>query len=198
MAIAPLFRAVRANHDDSVIHMLETMSNALQAMMTTLRRMPEGCHPEVYYNRVRPYILGIQDVNFRGTGKRFTLHGETGAQSSIIPALVRALGVQHHETDMTKYLVIMQDYMPKPHRDFISSINQSAVRNYILANKAKAPLRDAYNATLEHLLAFRRLHLRFAASYIANQSSDTIGTGGTVFMTWLQQLITETEQQLIR
>jgi hypothetical protein len=41
------------------------------------------------------------------------------------------------------------------------------------------------------------MHLRFAASDIANQSPVRIGTGGTEFMRWLQQLIEETEAQVL-
>ncbi|MEO1163475.1 MAG: hypothetical protein AAFV98_06830 [Chloroflexota bacterium] len=37
----------------------------------------------------------------------------------------------------------------------------------------------------------------FVASYIANQSADSLGTGGTDFMHWLQQLIDETQAHLI-
>src|SRR5690606_5481657 len=122
--------------------------------------------------------------------------GETGAQSSIIPALVRVLGVSHQETTMTKYLHIMQDYMPKPHRDFIQGIKPGALRDYIQTVQ-NTSLINAYNETLQQLLSFRKMHIRYAASYIANQSPDSLGTGGTEFMPWLQKLIDETEVQLL-
>ena len=106
------------------------------------------------------------------------------------------MGLAHEENNMTQYLSIMQDYMPEPHRDLIRGIKSDALRKTIqIVNQA--PLIDLYNATLQQLLAFRKLHIRYAASYIANQSSDSVGTGGTEFMVWLQQLIDETEAQFL-
>ncbi|MEO1643744.1 MAG: hypothetical protein AAFR67_01055 [Chloroflexota bacterium] len=199
-AIPTLLTAVAQNDHDTVSMSLMVIHDALLAMMTTLKRMPEHCHPQVYYHEVRPYIFGFEDVIYEGVekfgGKAQSFRGETGAQSAIIPALVRALGLSHEETSMTQHLRIMQGYMPRPHRDFIISIDGNAVRGYIVQQK-NTPLRDVYNETLQQLLAFRKMHLRFAASYIANQSADSLGTGGTDFMHWLQQLIDETQAHLI-
>jgi indoleamine 2,3-dioxygenase len=44
---------------------------------------------------------------------------------------------------------------------------------------------------------FRSLHYHFATEYIFRKVSNPVGTGGTVFMDWLKQLIGETEQQLV-
>ena len=77
------------------------------AMYTTLRRMPEWCEPFIYH-RVRPYIHGWKNhpdlpegVIYEGVeaygGKPQQFRGETGAQSSIVPALDAMLGVGHKE-----------------------------------------------------------------------------------------------------
>lgn len=199
-AIPDLEKAIANGNSEAIIDSLKTIYNALAEMMTTLKRMLEHCHPHVYYHEVRPYIFSFENVVYEGVakykGKPQSFVGETGAQSSIIPALVRVLGVSHQETTMTKYLRIMQDYMPKPHRDFIQGIKPRALRDYIQTVQQTA-LIDAYNETLKQLLSFRKLHIRYAASYIANQSPDSLGTGGTEFMTWLQKLIDETEAQLL-
>ena len=59
-------------------------------------RMPEKCDPYVYYHRVRPFIFGSKDnpdlksgLVYEGEFKNKAqfFRGETGAQSSIIPAL---------------------------------------------------------------------------------------------------------------
>ena len=34
----------------------------LRSMNRTLNRMPEGCSPEVYFRKVRPYIFGFTDI----------------------------------------------------------------------------------------------------------------------------------------
>lgn len=199
-AIPDIDQAIADDNPDTVIDALKAIYHSLAAMMATLKRMPEHCHPYVYYHEVRPYIFSFENIVYKGVakfgGKPQSFVGETGAQSSVIPALVRVLGVSHQETTMTKYLRIMQDYMPKPHREFIQEINPLALRDYI-QKVQNPPLVDAYNETLQQLLSFRQMHIRYAASYIANQSPDSIGTGGTEFMTWLQKLIDETEVQLL-
>lgn len=203
-AIPQLMAAVDNHDDNAIIHFLQTIHDALAAMMRTLQRMPEHCHPHVYYHDVRPYIFGFEDVIYEGVtkfgGQPQSFRGETGAQSSVIPALVRALGLSHEETSMTQHLRIMRDYMPVSHQQFITSIDDKRLRAYIMgemAEKENAHLREGYNETLQSLLAFRKMHLRFAASYIANQAPDSLGTGGTDFMPWLQQLIDETQAHLV-
>ena len=63
-----------------------------------MNRMPEKCDPFIYYNRVRPYIFGwknnpatpqgvIYEEVDEYNGKPQLFRGETGAQSSIVPAL---------------------------------------------------------------------------------------------------------------
>jgi len=199
-AIAEIKEAILQKNDDAILEGLVKIHDSLIAMMQTLKRMPEHCHPTVYYNEVRPYIFSFEDVVYEGVeqykNQPQSFIGETGAQSSIIPAIVRLMGLAHEENNMTQYLSIMQDYMPEPHRDLIRGIKSDALRKTIqIVNQA--PLIDLYNATLQQLLAFRKLHIRYAASYIANQSSDSVGTGGTEFMVWLQQLIDETEAQFL-
>lgn len=198
--IAKIEDAIYHRDSEAVIKYLEVIHASLAAMMSTLQRMPEQCHPKVYYHEVRPYIFSFENIVYEGVqkfkAKPQSFVGETGAQSSIIPAFVRLMGLAHEENSMTQYLHIMQDYMPKAHRDFIRGIKPDALRKFVQQVK-QTPLNQAYNHTLQQLLAFRKLHIRYAASYIANQSSDTIGTGGTEFMRWLQQLIDETEAQFL-
>jgi indoleamine 2,3-dioxygenase len=197
-AIPVMMRAAANNDSASLISSLEIVSNTLNAMMATFKRMPEHCHPQVYYHEVRPYIFGFDDVIYEDIAqygnKPQSFRGETGAQSSVIPALIRVLGLSHENTELTQHTQIMLDYMPRQHREFLAQIQP--MRPFIERVDSFA-LREVYNHTLEQLLAFRQMHLRFAASYIANQSAHSQGTGGTEFMIWLQQLIHETESQLL-
>lgn len=188
-----LFEAIREDHDARIVEILHLIATTLQEMQALLKRMPEECHPVTYYHRVRPFMFGFDTVVFEGAfdDEPQTLRGETGAQSSIVPAFIRALGVGHQESNLTRYLQEMQVYMPAPHREFLAGIDTTALRAYLLST-SWGEMHDAYHAALEELLAFRQLHLRFAMSYIANQSPETRGTGGTDFMRWLQQLIDET------
>lgn len=199
-AIPIILNAVEQDDSEAVIQGLEAIHLSLAEMMATLKRMPEHCHPTVYYHEVRTYIMSFEKVIYEGVGKfkgqPQSFAGETGAQSSIIPAFIRLMGLSHETNSMTQYLTVMQDYMPQAHRDFIHGIKPDKLRNYVKGAK-QASLIQAYNQTLQEILEFRKLHIRYAASYIANQSPDSVGTGGTDFMPWLQRLIDETETQFL-
>ncbi|MDX1993950.1 MAG: hypothetical protein SF029_16300 [bacterium] len=186
----------------------ETLASALQQvaacvtnMIHTFHRMPEGCDSDVYYYKVRPYIFGFNDVVYEGVaefgGKPQTFRGQTGAQSSIVPTLVSALGLQHEQSGLTQHLDVMRDYMPKPHREFIQKVKTSDVREAVVAHAGNGALKDAYNDCLLRVLEFRRLHYHYATTYIFEKVKNPIGTGGTVFMDWLKQLGDETEAQLV-
>src|SRR6266700_3431606 len=113
--------------------LLTQVESSLRAMYATLRRMPEWCEPFIYYHRVRPYIHGWKNhpdlpegVIYEGVeaygGHPQQFRGETGAQSSIVPALDAMLGVGHKEDMLSSYLREMRAYMPPPHRAFIEAL----------------------------------------------------------------------------
>lgn len=193
--------AANAQHSEQLEAALETVSHSLEAMNATFARMPEDCNSDVYYFKVRPYIFGFNDVVYEDVaafgGQPQSFRGQTGAQSSIIPALVAVFGLEHEQTGLTQHLDIMKNYMPTPHRAFIARMGQSGIRDYVLAHKGNSTLVEVYNACLRNMLAFRQMHLHYATTYIAEKVSSPLGTGGTIFMDWLGQLVQETEAQLI-
>ena len=174
--------------------------------------MPERCDPYVYYHRVRPFIFGSKDnpdlkngVIYEGQydNKSQFFRGETGAQSSIMPTLDGALGVEHSEDSLRHYLNEMREYMPADHRKFIEEVeSKSTVKDII---KDSITLTDDYNQCLEEIRSFRALHLKYARTYIHNQSkqknpfgaggSTIRGTGGTPFMKYLKKHRDETQEQ---
>ena len=195
---------------------LSAMNNALAAMYGTLSRMPEFCDPYIYYNRVRPYIHGWKNnpalpdgLVYEGVkaygGKPQKFAGETGAQSSIIPALDAVLGVAHEDDPLRPYLLDMRNYMPPAHREFIASVERGAdVRGWVSKHRADAGLREAYNACVTWVERFRGKHLEYAASYIFKQAQSSlanptaVGTGSTPFMPYLKKHRDETSRHLIR
>ena len=176
--------------------------------------LPEHCDPYIYFHRVRPYIHGWRDhpalpgglvyegvAAFGGEPQRF--RGETGAQSSIVPAIDATLGVTHEDDTLAAYLREMLDYMPRAHGELIAALaERSRVRD--VAASGGAALREAYNACLERLAAFRSLHLEYAGRYIYAQSRQweanpaTVGTGGTPFIPYLSKHRDETLSHLLR
>lgn len=191
--------AAARDDDETLETALTAVHHSLCRMIDTFHRMPEGCDSDVYYFNVRPYIFGFNDVVYEGTfgGQPQRFRGQTGAQSSIVPVMVAALGLQHETTGLTQHLDVMKNYMPKPHREFIEALSTSSIRDAVLRHQAHRSLADTYNECLRQVLEFRRLHFQYATTYIAEKVSDPHGTGGTLFMDWLHQLIRETEQQLV-
>ncbi len=187
---------------DGVVNALGQVYGSVQRMMSTFKRMPENCDSNVYYFNVRPYIFGFNEVVYEGVdeygGTPQSFRGQTGAQSSIVPALVAAFGLEHERTGLMHHLEIMRDYMPKPHREFILHMRQAGIRDFVLSHAENRALTDVYNECLRAVLEFRKLHYHYATVYIFEKVANPIGTGGTVFMDWLGKLIEETEAQYIK
>lgn len=188
---------------------LAALEGSLGRMYATMQRMPEHCDPYIYYHRVRPYIHGWKNHpdlpggliyegvdEYGGAPQQF--RGETGAQSSIVPALDAVLGVAHQPDELRVYLMEMRTYMPPGHRAFIEGLeSRPPVREAILAS-GRADLRQLYDACVAHLENFRSLHLEYAARYIFRQAQTDaknphhVGTGGTPFMQYLKKHRDET------
>ncbi len=184
---------------------------SLASAHATLERMPELCDPYIYYHRVRPYIHGWKNhpvltkgllyegvSSFGGMPQQF--RGETGAQSSIVPAIDAVLGIAHQNDPLRPYLLEMQDYMPPKHRAFVRRLESGpSVRPAVIREKdSNQGLRDHYNACVTWLEKFRGLHLQYAAQYIHLQAQksvtnpNAVGTGGTPFMPYLTKHRDET------
>jgi indoleamine 2,3-dioxygenase len=215
-AIVAVQRAVADDEREHVADSLATIAGAVEAMNKILLRMPERCDPYVYFRRVRPYIHGWanqpsipEGVAYEGVeeyaGKAQKFRGETGAQSSIIPALDAVLGLTHAEDMLRSYLNEMRDYMPPRHRAFIEAVEGGpSVRQYVMRHRrARTTLRDAYNAAIDEICRFRSTHLEYARSYINKQSRgdarnpNAIGTGGTPFIPYLTKHRNETKSHRI-
>jgi indoleamine 2,3-dioxygenase len=199
-ALKGLWSAAQQTDDlDALEAGLGQIPASIDRMIASFHRMPEGCDPDVYYQRVRRYNMGFKAVVYEGVDKfgglPQTYRGGSGAQSSVIPALVAGLGIQHETSGLTHHLDAMQAYMPKPHRDFIAHMKTARIRQQVI-NAERPPLTDVYNECLRKVLAFRTEHLRYADLYIAQRGS-AVGTGGTLFMDWLAQMTRETERQLL-
>jgi indoleamine 2,3-dioxygenase len=188
-------KAVQLNDLESVDELLVVAAESMKAMNAVMNMMPEGCSAEVYFKKVRPYIFGFNNIIYEGcfNNEPQNYRGETGAQSSIVPTMLRALGIEHKNSMLIAHLDDMQNYMPAPHRDFIN--HQVSVREFVL--KHRKQLGDAYNRCLTELIAFRSRHFEYAVNYIEKKVDNPIATGGTPYIPWLRQLIDETKEFLL-
>ncbi len=193
------------NEDQSY---LENALVSIKKINQIMNRMPEKCDPFIYYNRVRPYIFGWKNnpatpngVIYEGVeeygGNPQLFRGETGAQSSIVPALDALLGVTHSNDPLKEYLDEMRFYMPKEHRNLLNDLDQWSENNRSnsIRKNNSVVLSDEI---IKEVHAFRNKHLEYARIYIHEQSlsnqnnSNVVGTGGTPFMKYLDKHLQET------
>jgi indoleamine 2,3-dioxygenase len=212
-ALHPCIDAAESSDAERLQDLLQQVEASMGDMHSTLLRMPEYCDPYVYYHRVRPYIHGwknhpdlpaglIYDGVYGGQPQQF--RGETGAQSAIVPALDAMLGVTHQEDVLRTYLMEMRTYMPPSHRAFIESLEARGPVRAFVERAARSSLTQIYDACVERLHAFRRLHLEYAAAYIFRQAQTdgknphAVGTGGTPFMEYLKKHRDETAAHVLK
>jgi indoleamine 2,3-dioxygenase len=183
---------------------LQTMEDATGEMVDTLARMPEGNSPDNYAHTFRHYIEAFDDVTYEGVAELDgpqSFRGETGAQSSIMPALDGAFGVPHRLHELTKHVDGMRPYMPAGHRAFIADVedatDQGAGITATVERRGGASLQQRHDAVLRNMIAFRYLHVEYARMYIADEVDDQVGTGNTFYNRFLSEFIRETENQII-
>jgi indoleamine 2,3-dioxygenase len=165
---------------------IRTITQNVQAMTAVLRRIPERMSPALYFKEFRPYIRFFEDVHYEGVAHpAVSYRGETGAQSTVIPALVAFFKIPHEPSALTRHVADMRTYMPHSHRQLLERLDRAP---------DPRPLAEpgAFNAAMEAIAEFRGVHHEWARQYIAERVDDPRGTGGTPFMSWLQQLIDET------
>ncbi|AGA26825.1 PrnB family protein [Singulisphaera acidiphila] len=179
-------QAVAAGDRSALDAAMRRVVGAVWEQVRVLRRIPEKMDPALYYKTFRPYIRFFESVVYEGVDiAPMDQRGETGAQSSVVPALVAFLKIPHKPTRLTDHLEDMRRYMPAEHRAFLRRVEaMPSVRD--LADKT------LFNEALEALASFRETHLNFAQEYIARWVEDPRGTGGTPYLEWLGQLIAET------
>jgi len=178
---------------------------SLAKMNKTMAKMPDECSPDNYFRWVRPYIFSFNNMVYKGCfqDQPITCRGETGAQSSIIPAFLAALEINHQDSMLTHHLMEMRDYMPAPHRRFLSNLVIQTANNSVVGvglrdfARRDPVLKDIYNECVNEIIAFRNKHFEYAVNYISKKVENPSGTGGTPYVPWLKQLREETESHLI-
>ena len=202
IAGADAVAAARQGDDGKLEAALAVIDEGLAAITALAGRIEEGCSPDVFFKTLRPFLFSPPEgILFEGVerfgGQPQAFLGQTGAQSSLLPAICAALGIRHAKSDLTTYLAAVRDYMPVPHREHVAGLAGEAVRGFVAERRDRARWRDAYNGCIERVIAFRRLHLTLAAKFIAAKVDTPLGTGGTDFMRWLRQMTKETQAQFI-
>lgn len=214
-AIPKVLDAIDKGDHETVISQMAVIKDSWSLINPVFDRMPDRCDPHTYYLRVRPYIHGWKGnpatpdgIIYEGVekykGEPQAFRGQTGSQSSIVPAMDAFLNIDHEDDPLRSYLDELHEYRPPRHRKFIEDVEaQSTVRQYVV-DQGDNVLIDLYNDIVDHVQAFRTRHLEYAANYINKQARSAdgnpveIGTGGTPFMKYLKKHRDESRKHLLK
>ncbi len=191
-AIAAIKQRLGENAEADLSAELNAIEAAVRGQATVLRRIPEHMDAALYYKTFRPYIRFFENVTYEGAENQapLTFRGETGAQSSVMPTLIALMKLPHQKSELTEHLNDMRNYMPARHRALLKEVEA-------VPDIRRAGHKDAFNGVLDAMAAFRRIHYGWAEDYINRWTDDPRGTGGTPYMRWLQQMLSETEAHRI-
>ncbi len=192
-------RAVREDEPDTLRGALETIVDSIEAQTDIMRRMTERNEPEAFATKYRPYYEGFDDVVYEGVadfdGEARTFRGGSGAQSSVLPSIDAALGIDHATTELIEKLTDMRSYMPEAHRVVVDAFDRGPAVGPHVDRADRDDLREVYNECADALATFRRVHFGQVIQYIRAVTGETTGTGGTDYMEFLQEMQEETAAQ---
>ncbi|WP_435156527.1 indoleamine 2,3-dioxygenase [Haladaptatus sp. DFWS20] len=194
-AIGDAQQGVLEDDTDRVEKAIRTMERSVADITDILNRMPERNDPEMYGKGFRPYLKPLTGVEYEGVPNlegRQSFRGASGAQSSILPALDAALGIDHGSNALVGHLRELRKDMPTPHRQFVEAVEAGpSIREYV--SNGDAELREAYNDCIDSMVTFREHHVNVVAKYIVGPLDESKGTGGTPFSHYLGSFTDDTE-----
>ena len=141
-----------ATNEKDLHNLLSRIQLSLNEVNKIFLRMTERCDPYIYYHRVRPFIFGSKDnpdlkngliYESQFANKAQFFRGETGAQSSIVPAVDALLGINHSEDPLRIYLDEMRDYMPFEHRQLLNNLDKWSNQENIKKKRKNHSTHDA-------------------------------------------------------
>lgn len=198
---------------DIILECLAIIQQSIQQAAILLNRMTEQCKPAYYIDVLRHYLNGWErvkpnnatsGVNFdgvmlRGKIAHFSYKGPSGAQSSILPALDAALGIQHDIDELYQTLLTFQQYMPSEHVMLIQYFycyNMAA----FMEQSSDQELKNAWVETIEQLKLFRKAHIQLVQTFIYQPNinkgiaiNTITGTGGTSVKDYLEDRYESTQ-----
>lgn len=191
------FAAVRRNDSATVIRCLQAFAEVLTDLSILLERINERCDPDIFFNRIRPFLAGSKNMADAGLPKGVLYDdgtpnaayrqyaGGSNAQSSLLQFYDIALGIQHRPTGEKKgdaserrgrapnhgFIQEMREYMPGPHAQFLEDVYHVAnIREYVEEHTDDTELCLAYDACLAMLSAFRDKHIIIVTRYVITPS----------------------------
>jgi indoleamine 2,3-dioxygenase len=165
---------------------ISVITATVTAQTDVLRRIPEHMSADLYFRTFRPYIRFFEQVVYEGVERApISFRGETGAQSSVMPLLDAFFKIRHEPNALTRHVADMRRYMPASHRALLQRVDA-------VPDVRTVATPAVFNGAIEAIAEFRGVHYGWARQYIADKEPDTLGTGGTPYVAWLEQLRRET------
>lgn len=175
---------------------LELILDAMKKINEKRKNMWKASEP-ANYNNFRAFIMGINgNTDIFGKGVKYegsnntelrTYRGQSGSQDDIIPTIDIFTGLFkfYPNNILTKYLLDMRSYRPKPIQKFLTDLES----NYIDYTKlCDSELKILYKI-LEQVHNFRNGHWMFVQKYIMANTKYNVATGGTPITTWIPNQI---------
>ncbi|EUC59206.1 indoleamine 2,3-dioxygenase [Rhizoctonia solani AG-3 Rhs1AP] len=174
------------------VHQLMTdgfhkMAASIAQCTVELAKMRNGCGPDFFYDKLRPFLGGFGSHPSQpngvfypsspdGTqGEWLKLSGATAGQSSLFQAFDALLMVVHpNNQDQGPFAKKMRKGMPALHVQFLETIpTLPSIRGYIqslLSKSESSPAERAviegYNAAVRQLEGFRNEHIKIVTLYV--------------------------------
>lgn len=171
----------QAKDAGKIVEALREVADALKQCKVILNSMRQGCDPDVFYNQLRPYLVGSlsveRGVRYLGTGgaegegivHRFP--GASAAQSPLFQSLDVLLGVKHSSGGREAFVKEMQKAMPDDHVRFIHDLsNLPSISAFVSTQPEDSEVRAVYNEAIKALGEFRSEHVRIVTSYVLQPS----------------------------
>ena len=191
-----LLAAVDAHQFDAIF---QELTQTIKSITSILKRMYERCEAGVFYGKVRKYLAGwLNEPEFIANGgltytldgreETLALAGGSASQNSLIQLLDIALGIRHRDA----YLMEMQSYMPRAHKEFLQWLEAEFSNRAIDYSSASA------EECINSLRTFRRVHLSMVRHYIVSEAekegdANPRGTGGSDAISFLTNLADATK-----
>lgn len=214
-ALYAAFQALHCTNSgkiESLSQLLKNIVHALSEATQTLQKMKERCNPDYFYNIIRLYLKGWETIksihndkevtgvsfDLESNGEETVYHdfrGTSGAQSSILPSLDVLMGVKHQTEPV---LQIFKEYMPWEHQLFISFMQRSKLKEFVMASKCDHLIKDFENV-IQSISLFRNQHFALVKNFLIKPASQLgiephsiIGTGNTRVDDYLEKRIQQT------
>eukprot|EP00057_Strongylocentrotus_purpuratus_P011868 XP_011666342.1 PREDICTED: indoleamine 2,3-dioxygenase 2 [Strongylocentrotus purpuratus] len=191
-AVSDAQKAVLQGNGDNLAICLEKLKNCLQSLKKSLLVVRDGCDPEHFYHKIKPFAEGwdsppfhkknLKGIVFEGVNDEPIGCGPlTAAQTPTLPVFDAALGIKHTPEEERNRL-LLRSAMPPAHVRFIVAIeNGPSIKDFVESTKDPT-CKDLYNSCIHAIKDFRSGHVQSVTSYGvipgAKKARDSDGPGG--------------------